>query len=192
MNQGRVLVIGMEGWSKRRYDLVSCTEAMDTALQTPNSQFKNEPAIIVSYEQWLTMMPLEPNFRIAKFIGRSCTVEQTQAALDRVKPEFNHGGEHQLPPVHKSLTWLHSHLIKAGTNPKQLVREADRSVRSLRRQQQYRAIRKWLHLRWLRTPMGRRSLGAAIDIATLHEQTGSTSLRTYRRKFLKHSDSSPS
>ena len=153
---------------------------------------ENEPAIIVSYEQWLDNDASRAQLQgVAKFIGRSCTVEQTQAALDRVKPEFNHGGEHQLPPVHKSLTWLHSHLIKAGTNPKQLVREADRSVRSLRRQQQYRAIRKWLHLRWLRTPMGRRSLGAAIDIATLHEQTGSTSLRTYRRKFLKHSDLRP-
>jgi hypothetical protein len=150
------------------------------------------PAQVVLYEHWLEPHLAEAQLAaLAAFLGRSCTAEQRRAALVRVRPEFNHGGVHHLPPVDRSLRRLHAGLGKSASDPASLVRQVDRCAAALERQRLRRAFCERLHLVWLQTPWGRRALGAAWDPATLREQLGTTSLRAYRRVFREHPDLRP-
>ena len=150
------------------------------------------PAFVVRYEHWLDPRAANDQLQaLAQFVGRSCNPKQRQAALGRVRPEFNHGRAYQLPSVDTSLRRLYTRLVNPSIEPASLDRFVDRCVAALELRRLGQAIRERLHLAWLRTPFGRSSLGAALDLATLREQLGTTSLRAYRRRFSQFSDLRP-
>ncbi len=150
------------------------------------------PSFVVRYENWLN--PNAANNQLtslAKFVGRNYTSEQREDALNRVRPEFNHGGVEQLPQVHNSLRWLHANLIKPNVIPTNLDRQARLCGSALEVNRILQAMKERTHLIWLRTPWGRRSLGPALDLATIREQLGTDSLKSYRRSFRNTSDLRP-
>ena len=150
------------------------------------------PAFVVRYEHWLEPQLAKNQINtLAKFVGRNCTPEQRRRAWCRLRPEFNHGGADQVPAVDRSLQRLHSSLVLQGTVPAGLVRHVDRYAASLELNRLRRVFRERLHVIWLYTPWGRRSMGAALDPVTLREQLGTTNLFTFRRRFRQEADLRP-
>ena len=65
---------------------------------------KNKPTFIVRYEKWLDPRAAKEQLQeLANFMDISCTNEQRQRALNRIRPEFNHGGGEQVPTVDRAL-----------------------------------------------------------------------------------------
>lgn len=149
-------------------------------------------AHVVVYERWLQpAWAAEQLCGLAAFLDQPCGSAAVQAALARVRPEFNHGGAPRLPPVHRSLRQLHHRLCQPKGGMARWAREAERCAVALERHRLRRAAQERLHLLWLRTPWGRRALGPALDRHTLQAQLGSTSLRRFQRCFPHRDDLRP-
>ena len=123
-------------------------------------QGRDLPARVAVYEAWL-----EPGLaaaqlqHLADFLGIQPTASQLQAALERVKPEFNHGGGERLPPVQRSLRRLHACLVTPTTTPAHWRGMVRRATRGLARQEQVTKALMRARLLWLRTPWGEAQLG---------------------------------
>ena len=144
------------------------------------------PAQVAVYERWLEPDQAQHQLReFAGFLALEASDAAISAALERIRPEFNHGGNH-LPPVDRSLRRLHTALSNRETRAARWPRAASRAARSLRRHQRWDAA--WLRLRLLWV---RQQLGPALDAGTLRKQVGSTSLRRYRQQFATHPDLRP-
>ena len=150
------------------------------------------PSFVVSYEKWLAPHSAKSQLQsLADFVGRSCTPQEREAALNRVRPEFNHGGVNQLPPVHWSLRRVRSILVKPDIVPARLARQVCQCSVALEINRLRQAFIERVNVLWLLTPWGRHLLGPALDLATLRHQLGSESLRIYRLNFRQHSDLRP-
>ena len=150
------------------------------------------PAQVVQYERWLEPQQAAQQLRVmARFVGQPCGAEQEQAALARVRPEFNHGGVPSLPAVHRSLRRLHQCLGEPTRGLVRWARQAERSAAALERHRLRRAAQERCHLLWLQTPWGRRALGPAWDRATLQAQLGTASFRQFQRCFPHREDLRP-
>jgi hypothetical protein len=150
------------------------------------------PAAVVLYEAWLQPPQAQHQLQaLAHFLALQPSTDQLQAGLQRVRPEFNHGGGPQLPQVHHSLRHLHRTLAQVPQVPAGWARQARRSAAALERHRLRQALHERCHLLWLRTPWGRRALGAALDPGTIKAQLGTASLRAYRRRYSLHPDLRP-
>ena len=150
------------------------------------------PALIVHYDQWLKHDESIDQLKVLeKFIGCNCTPKVREEALLRIRPEFNHGGNINLPEVDKSIKKLYESLTKTQVEPKHLIDQVNRRTNSLKRRQARQKIREELVLVFLRTRLGRYYINKALDPETLRTQIGTTSFNTYRREFLKRADLRP-
>ena len=150
------------------------------------------PKHIAQYEQWL--QPKEAFRQLADlraFLQLQCTDAALSEALQYVRPEFNHGGVEQLPPIDRSLLELHAALSGEVKRQAQWSTIAQQAKRRLKRHQHINAVKLQLKVLALRTPLGRRQLGPALDRETLLKQLGSDSLRRYRQQFRRSRDLRP-
>ena len=111
--------------------------------------------------------------------------------MSRIRPEFNHGGVEQLPPVNRSLRWVHTSLVKQGSLTEDLAKHIERCAFYLELSRLHQAFKERLHVAWLRTPWGRLKLSDALDLAIIRDQLGTDNLQAYRRHFLHQSDLRP-
>lgn len=150
------------------------------------------PACVARYEAWLHPHEAQRQLsRLSAFLGLQPGAEQFRASLARIRPEFNHGGQSQLPAVDPGLRALH--VLLAFATPPARVGFAQASLATLTLNTRHVARKAWtnLQLLGLRTPWVRWRLGAALDPACLESQLGSPSLRLFRRRFTSHPDLRP-
>ena len=147
------------------------------------------PAFVVRYEHWLDPRAANDQLQaLAQFVGRSCNPKQRQAALGRVRPEFNHGWHTSFHPW-IPLRRLYTRLVNPSIELK-LDRFVDRCVAALELRRLGQAIRERFHLAWLRTSLVV-ALWGQLWIQPRCESTSTTSLRVYRRRFSQFSDLRP-
>ena len=153
------------------------------------------PAQVVLYEHWLEPTLAEPQLMaLAQFLGLTPSSEQRIAALERVRPELNHGGGKQLPPVARSLRLLHWTLRQNRTNRLRWgIGAVSRGCRlTLRAEQQWIALRSQVRLLWLLVSGDRhQQLEPALDRQLIQKQIGSSSLGNYWREYRNHQDLRP-
>jgi hypothetical protein len=155
-------------------------------------QGRDLPAQVAVYEAWLQPELAQSQLqRLAAFLQLNPSAAEISTALERVQPEFNHGGGAQLPAVARSLRRLHSVLARPGAAPRRWKGVAERAAAGLRRRQRWDATRLNLQLLWLRTPWGLGLLGPAFDPQWVKAQLGHSSLRHYRRQFSRQADLRP-
>ena len=153
---------------------------------------KDEKAIVIRYESWLNPHIARKQLNsLANFIGVACTHEQQNIVLNRIRPDFNHGGLDNVPKTHKSLRRLHNKLIKSGILPADLAGQASRCALALEINRLARAFRERVHVGWIQTGWTNQSLKAALDRKIIKEQIGSVSIREYIRRFPEESDLRP-
>ena len=128
---------------------------------------------------------------LARFLECDCQREIKQAVLTRIKPEFNHSGRDNLPPVYNSLNKLHTLLIEPNTDPRSLTRFVNRSADQLKRHNVICTVSQKLHIIWMMTPWGRKQLKVALDPTILHKQLGTTSFHVYCQSFERYPDLRP-
>ena len=136
------------------------------------------PAFVVSYENWLDSHTAKVQLSsLARFVGQSCTSAQQDAALDRICPDFNHGGVEQVSDVHRSLRSVHAKLLKPASSTAELAQHIWRCAAFLEANRVLQALRERFHVFFLYLPYCRRLLGPALDPATISDQLGSDSLQ---------------
>ena len=111
---------------------------------------------------------------LENFVGIS-TPKARQEVLNRIRPDFNHGGNINLPGVDKSLKRLYSSLAEAGVDPKNLSIQVDLNYKSFKLRLIKSKIREHLKLLFLKTHWGQQSISKALDPETLRRQIGTTS-----------------
>ena len=150
------------------------------------------PTLVVRYECWFRQNEAIKQIQdLENFVGGISTPKSRQEVLNRIRPEFNHGGNINLPGVDKSLKRLYSSLAEAGVDPKNLSIQVDLNYKSFKLRLIKSKIRQHLKLLFLKTHWGQQSISKALDPETLRRQIGTTSFRSYRREFQKHSDLRP-
>jgi hypothetical protein len=155
-------------------------------------QGRRLPAQVAVYETWLEPAQADHQLlQLAAFLSLRPNAEQIRNALERIKPELNHGGGDHLPPVNRNLVRLHAALAAPKTHPGRWPGLARRAAAGLKIDLKLRGARIRLHLLWLHTPWGRRALSSALDPQLLRAQLGCDSLRLFRRNFPNCSDLRP-
>ena len=150
---------------------------------------ENIPALVVSYENWFNPDERDAQVKsLANFIGKSCTKKQIESVVRIVKPEINHGGVNRLAKVDRAVRRAHSRLLKPGIIAKTEARKLRHDSAALEINRLRQALRERLHLIWIQTPWGGKTLEKVIDKDTLYKQIGSTSLKDYRKNFSKKKD----
>jgi len=176
--------VGM-GWSRAQRLWLEHYRALVT-------QGRGLPAQVAVYEAWLEPVRAQAQLlQLAQFLQLNPSAECIQTALERVQPEFNHGGGAQLPAVDRCLVRLHAALADPDSRPATWRRVARRSAATLKRHRLLQSAGIRLQLLWLSTPWGRRLLNAALDPELLKAQLGHNSLRLYRQRFASHGDLRP-
>ena len=150
------------------------------------------PAFVVRYEVWFDSHAAKvQRSSLAIFIGQSCAPEQQESVLQRVRPDFNHGGVERISDVHRSLRSVYAKVAHSAARPAELAQYVWRCAAFLELNRLFQALKERFHVFCLYLPLCRRLLGAALDSATIFDQLGSDSLRIYRRNFSKQSDLRP-
>ena len=96
--------------------------------------------LVTQYESWLDRIQAkEQLIKVASFIDLDCSSEKIARALERIRPEFNHGGGNQLPRIDRAVRRVH-HALGSDHQRKDLLQTATSSKKRLLRHQ-------WIELR---------------------------------------------
>ena len=113
------------------------------------------PTLVVRYECWFRQNDAIKQIQdLENFVGGISTPKSRQEVLNRIRPEFNHGGNINLPGVDKSLKRLYSSLAETGVDPKNLSTQVDLNYKSFKLRLIKSKIREHLKLLFLKTHWG--------------------------------------
>ena len=150
------------------------------------------PTLVVRYDCWFRHDEAIKQIQaLEKFVGCINTPKAGQEALRLIRPDFNHAGKINLPEVDKSLKRLYSSLTETEEDPSNLNLKIELSYNLFKLRQIKRKVWEHLKVLFLKTHWGQHSINKAFDPETLRRQIGTTSFRSYRREFRKHSDLRP-
>ena len=152
------------------------------------------PAMVVLYEHWLAPKLAVPQLEaLTQFLGLIPSPELKAAALRRVQPELNHGGD-QLPRVANSVRWLHRALEQTTSRcPNRrlgLLARCCRLTFSVE-QKMVEARSHWQLLSLLTLPDKHKRLEPALDRQLLRKQLGGSSLWWYWWNYRRYEDLRP-
>lgn len=91
--------------------------------------------LVTQYESWLDRTQAkEQLIKVANFIDLECSTEKIATALERIRPEFNHGGGNEFPRIDRAVRRVH-HALRSNHQRKDLIQTANSSKKRLLRHQ---------------------------------------------------------